>query len=53
LGDPTQHHKATPEARRARLLAKVKKMPAAKVKRAVMRLLAAVRKEVIDNRVAS
>ncbi len=32
--------KRTPEARRKRLLAKVKKMPAAKIKRAVLRLLA-------------
>ena len=34
--------KRTPAARRARLLAKVKKMPAAKVKRAVLRLLTSI-----------
>lgn len=39
-----QNPKRTPKARRARLLAKVMKMPAAKVKRAVLRFLAAGKK---------
>ena len=41
---PPPNPKRTPAARRARLLAKVKKMSGAKVKRAVLRLLAAGKK---------